>query len=209
MTTSNVSASVITDGVEESPNWRSKSALEPVGLSVVGEDETLNDWNRLAEHADDVYKLSVQGSETLDGAGISKDSNLTAITDVYDYGSYRSNRRVLASLRPQQNAKTYLNGDRLRIAYGIEGIVRDLSLTQGVDISSVYITTRRFPEKQVELKFTISTNMNSEQAFAFWDALGDRIDSWSHRLPTRIRRLLDERTAISVEWTDPYADRTE
>ena len=48
--------------------------------------------------------------------------------------------------------------------------------------------------------------MNSEQAFALWDALGSRINEWTGRLTGMRRRILEDMTAISVEWIEEDAN---
>lgn len=109
----------------------------------------------------------------------------------------------LPSLAPSQEAKGYLSGDMTRIATGIEGIIRNVAQLTGADIEDISVTTRRFRgARHPEVKFTIHSHMNPAQAFAFWDAIGVRIDDWSSRLPVRARRILNEQAAISVEWVE-------
>lgn len=109
----------------------------------------------------------------------------------------------LPSLAPTQEAKAYLSGDMTRIATGIEGIVRNVAQLAGADVKAISVTTRRFRgAKHRQVKFTIHSDMNPVQALAFWDAIGVRIDDWSSRLTVRTRRILNEETAISVEWVE-------
>lgn len=109
----------------------------------------------------------------------------------------------LPSLAPSQDAKGYLSGDMTRIATGIEGIIRNVAQLTGADVEDISVTTRRFRgARHPEVKFTIHSHMNPAQAFAFWDAIGVRIDDWSSRLPARARRILNEQAAISVEWVE-------
>ncbi|MCH8869263.1 MAG: hypothetical protein IIC85_06095 [Chloroflexi bacterium] len=77
------------------------------------------------------------------------------------------------------------------------------AMESGVKLNRIDVEIRRFREDRGhEMKFKISTELNSEQAFAFWDALGTRLEEWSGRLSGLARRLIDEDTAISVNWVE-------
>jgi hypothetical protein len=87
------------------------------------------------------------------------------------------------------------------LAIGIEGLIRNAVQRSHAEVSGITITQRTYRNfRGVELKFTVHTQMNSEQAFALWDSIGASIEDWRTRLSPPIQRLLDEQVAISVEW---------
>ena len=126
-----------------------------------------------------------------------------------EYQLSTSRIRSLPTLLPDQSAKPYIAGDMIRIADGIQGLIRYASQMTGANVSYVRVSTRRFRgSKHPEVKFTVYTRMNANQAFAFWDAVETLVEDWSQRLSQRARRILDESTAISVEWIETRAHRT-
>ncbi len=121
--------------------------------------------------------------------------------------STKSPRHYIPTLTPDERARSYLNGEMLKLARGVEGIIRDTDRAVRTYISSFRVTTRRFEDsRNVELMFTVHTRMNPDQALAFWEGIEMRLGDWASRLPPLARRLLNERTALSVEWVEPGAD---
>lgn len=116
----------------------------------------------------------------------------------------------LPSIHAEHGVRSYFVGDMAIVVRGVEGLVRESALIIGARVSSIDATTRRWHDSRgTQIKFTIRTDMNSSQALAFWDALEMRISEWSSRLPPLANRLLEEGTAISVEWIEQDASESD
>ena len=110
---------------------------------------------------------------------------------------------VLPAIKPNQEARQHIAGPMAKIASGLQSLIWATAMESGVKLNRIDVEIRRFREDRGhEMKFKISTELNSEQAFAFWDALGTRLEEWSGRLSGLARRLIDEDTAISVNWVE-------
>ena len=72
-------------------------------------------------------------------------------------------------------------------------------------INSVKVSIKRSWEGEFsELVIQVFVRGNLSQSLALWDAIGDSVQRWGEKQPTRRRRLLTEQYAIFVE---PLSDR--
>lgn len=109
----------------------------------------------------------------------------------------------LPSVRADRETTQYLRGELGRIAVGVEGLIRNAIQRSRTAVDSVDASVRRYQNRsRLEVKFTVRTKLNPEQAFALWDEIGKNLDDWKVRLSPRAQRLLDEQVGISVEWVD-------
>lgn len=128
-----------------------------------------------------------------DSSQVSSTQGGLSVEDTYDY--------PLPTLTFDRDVRPFLVGDMRTLANGVEGLIRNAVQRSHVQASSVVVTAHTYRNRRgIELKFTVFTRQNPDQAFALWDAIGLNVEHWRTRLPPRALRLLDEQITISVEW---------
>ena len=111
----------------------------------------------------------------------------------------------IVRVRVSSEVQQYLNDDVRVLVDGIQAIAVSAAKEFQIDIDRIQVQLR-YPRKDRHrnpiLGVTIKTprTVNPNQALALWDSIGLRIDRWRNRMGPSLRRLIDEKIFVSVEW---------
>ena len=116
-------------------------------------------------------------------------------------GGFRSPQfRRIVQPEVTQEAQQWLRGDLEIINRRVILICIEQARWMHVPLNKLQLSIRRSWEGEFsELLLQVFVHANLPQSLALWDAIGDSIQRWARRQPTRLRRILNEKYAVFVE----------
>lgn len=112
---------------------------------------------------------------------------------------------VITQVEPE--ARPYLDGPLGPMIAKLEEIAREVAAGEQVSIVGIEIKFKPLLKQRrtAYIKFVVYTGegINPEQAFAYWDAIGQAVDGWLPDLEPKLRQLFDKTVYYTVEWIEP------
>jgi hypothetical protein len=105
------------------------------------------------------------------------------------------------SLTTDPRAKALMTTAIQPLVEPMEAIIQERVIESGIDLERMEWTVFKYKDqKRTDLILRIFVRANRQQALAFWEHLGERVDEWVGRLDTSSANLLIERLSIEVLW---------
>lgn len=99
------------------------------------------------------------------------------------------------------SAKPLLTSSIRQLLSVLRAVILTKAISARIPVRGLRLTTFQDPEEGwKELMIEVRVDASAQQALAFWDSVGDALDSLKAHLPSGLVHKLYEEVAIHVEW---------
>ena len=114
---------------------------------------------------------------------------------------------IQVKVEPQ--ASQHIKGSIGPMMKQLEAIAKDTAKQDRVRVTDIEVRYSELMEDSdmpfIRMVLHTGPEVSPDEAFDFWDSVGDGIDEWVPTLEPRLQKIFDKKVTLTIEWVEPDA----
>jgi hypothetical protein len=126
-------------------------------------------------------------------------SNIQVSTEAHVFNS--AVMQIYPRIKKDTKARVSLTSNLLPLSLPLQAIIISGAAEVGFPLERLEWTAFKYKDqKRTDVVLKVISSANRQQALAFWDFIGERVDDWITRISNRQVEILQDRLSFEIVW---------